>query len=274
MNTPTIKRSALYIPSHIVGRFPLTTFFLLAYLLSWWSILWSGQIAHGPMLACLIVLALTEGRAGLERWWRHFTHWRVKWYWWLVAPGIVVGYQLAALLLNLLMGTTLTSTTQFRGWHLLIQLWPLLLVGGQWEEPGWCGYALPRLQSRFAHHAYGPLLASLILGLLRGVWHLPLFALGYIPWFDVLFLSLAMQFIASWLYNRTQGSLPVVMLFHLTSNIAGAVMPLIFTSADYGLHSALFVALACLWALVIVVAEGPALGLQAPIARSSEDSLA
>jgi pimeloyl-ACP methyl ester carboxylesterase len=110
--------------------------------------------------------------------------------------------------------------------------------------------------------AYGPLIASLILGVLRGVWHLPLFAVGLIPWYDVVFLSLAMQFIASWLYNRTRGSLPVVMFFHLASNVAGVIMPLLFTGADLTAHSRLFVALACLCALVVVGVAGPALGVR------------
>src|SRR5258708_3068856 len=55
-----------------------------------------------------------------------------------------------------------------------------LLIAGMFvsslvEEPGWRGFALPRLQER-----YGPLTGSLILGLCWGLWHLPLFTIpGY-----------------------------------------------------------------------------------------------
>jgi hypothetical protein len=55
-----------------------------------------------------------------------------------------------------------------------VLLW-LLIPGlaGTWEEPGFRGYALPRLQ--FRHSA---LLASLILGVLWAFWHLPFVVTG------------------------------------------------------------------------------------------------
>jgi uncharacterized protein len=150
MNTAVAKSQPTVGLRHILGRYPLTIFFLLAYALSWWSIPFGGQIPHGPAVAAVLVLALTEGRRGLAALWRQFTHWRVAWYWYLAAPGIVVGYHLVALILNLLRDATLLESAALDGGRVLLALLPLLVLGGQWEELGWCGYALPRLQQRFA----------------------------------------------------------------------------------------------------------------------------
>jgi len=75
----------------------------------------------------------------------------------------------------------------------------LVLLGGMWEEPGWTGFALPVLQARHGSRPFGFLRASLVMGLIRAGWHLPLMLVGAIPWFDVLFFSMAVQFLVSWL---------------------------------------------------------------------------
>ena len=89
----------------------LVLFFPLAYLLSWWSILVpqaaGGILPHGPAFAALILIALTEGRAGLSVWWKRVTNWRVNWIWYLAAPAIMILFQLGGASINLFMGATL-----------------------------------------------------------------------------------------------------------------------------------------------------------------------
>lgn len=90
------------------------------------------------------------------------------------------------------------------------------------------------------------------MGAIRAVWHLPLMISGAIPWYDVVFFAMAFQFLISWLYNRTSGSLPVVMLFHLTSNVVGgAVVVPLFSGADHARFYVLFIAAAWLLALLL-----------------------
>jgi uncharacterized protein len=75
-------------------------------------------------------------------------------------------------------------------------------LGGGFEEPGWRGFALPRLQRR-----HSPLVATLLLGLLWGLWHTPLYGpLGFV-------LPLVLAFYYTWLYNRT-GSVLLCILLH------------------------------------------------------------
>jgi hypothetical protein len=221
-------------------RYAILLFFPLAYLLSWWSILvpqaQGGILPHGPAFAAFLLVALTEGRAGLSVWWKRITNGRVHWTWYLAAPAILIAFQLAAGSMNLLLGATLHPLEWSKLWPSVMML---VFLGGQWEELGWTAYALPKLQERFADR---PLLASAILGALRAIWHLPLMFSGAIPWYDVLFLSFAFQFMISWLYNRTNGSALIVILFHFTSNILGAVTHQLFSGADWTRHYILFIA--------------------------------
>jgi hypothetical protein len=244
----------------VFKRYALWLFFPLAYLLSWASVLLpqagGGILPYGPTLAALILIALTEGREGLSTWWKRVTNWRVSWIWFLVAPAILILFHLGGASINLLLGATLQPVD----WS---QVWPgvilLAFLGGQWEEPGWTAYALPKLQDRFAGR---PVLASSILGILRGLWHLPLVISGAIPWYDALFYSLAMQFAISWLDNRTNGSVPIAFLFHFTSNALFVVMRQLFTGADGTRHSILFIAVGCLLTALLVTSTGSRLGVQ------------
>lgn len=241
-------------------RYAILLFFPLTYLLSWMSVLApqanGGILPHGPALAALILIALTEGRAGLSVWWRRVTNWRVNWVWYLAAPAIMIAFQLGGGVINLIMGAALHPIEWSKLWPSVIML---LFLGGQWEEPGWTAYALPELQERFAGR---PLLASAILGALRAIWHLPLVVSGAIPWYDVVFLSFAFQFMISWLYNRTNGSALIAVLFHFTSNILGLVTRQLFTGADYTRHYILFIAVAFVITGLIVASTGLRLGMR------------
>lgn len=235
----------------IVTHRPILLFIVLAFALSWWSapVAQGSLIPHGPALAAVIVLALTEGRPGLRTFWHRLTNFRAGW-WYLIGPAVIALYLLAAFATNLLLGTTMTSSPTLPSLAILLNL---LLLGGLWEEPGWSGYALPKLQERLAAYPNGILLATLVMGFIRGLWHLPLVLSGLIPWFDALFFSLALQVIISWVYNRSGGSVPAVMVTHFASNVlTGYTMVLAFSGTGRTLYYILFIAYACLVALAIL----------------------
>jgi hypothetical protein len=234
-------------------HYAIWLFFPLAYLLSWFSILLpeanGGILPYGPALAALVLIPLTEGRAGLSLWWRRITNWRVSGVWYLAAPAIMLLFQLGGASINLLFGATLQPVAWSQVWPSLLML---VFLGGQWEEPGWTGYALPKLQVLFARQ---PLLASTVLSALRGLWHLPLVISGAIPWYDMLFFSFAMQFTISWLYNRT-ASIPIAFLFHFTSNALFVITRQLFTGTDWSRHYLLFIVVSYLFPAVLIAMTG------------------
>jgi hypothetical protein len=228
-------------------RFPL--FFLLAYLLSWWPVPVSRQgiLPQGPAVAAVIVLALTLGRPGLREFWGRLTNFRGGW-WYLAGPAILASGLVTAFVVNVLLGASASGSLQLPLEAVII----LLIFGGEWEEPGWTGYALPALQQRCAKVANGALIATLILGVFRGIWHLPLVLVGAIPWYDaVLMTPLVFQPIISWLYNKTGGSVPVVIVFHYLSNLLSVGVSPVFAGPEKDLYRILFHAFGFLAALVI-----------------------
>ena len=78
------------------------------------------------------------------------------------------------------------------------------------EEPGWRGYALPRLFS-----AMSPLPAAAVLGLIVAAWHLPLVLMGMLSFFG-LPATFGITFVYCWLFNRTGGSVLLTLVFHAT----------------------------------------------------------
>ena len=232
----------------VIARFPLTSFFTLAFLLSWlaWTPyvlggtglgllpiqvpeLWGSSQTLGllpgaflgPIGSALLVTALAEGRPGLRRWGARLIRWRFGLRWYVaVVVGVPVVYIATTLLLPGAWDTVQAPTIA-----LLLAYPPMLLAQlvttGLAEEPGWRDFALPLLQCRF-----GPLAGTLLLGVLWGAWHLPLFLTEWGGWPDVsvrqvgefMLAAIALSVVMTWLFNRTGQSLPVVMLFHCGIN--------------------------------------------------------
>jgi uncharacterized protein len=239
---------------------PVVSFFLLAYALTWG--LWLpvlllhlptiSQLSHTPTNYILpgialgvtgsafLMTALTQGKAGVLRLLRRFVLWRVGLQWYAFA---ILGIPLIEVLIGFALPGGQDALHAFSPASLL--LYPAAYAshfyfGPLWEEAGWRGFALPRLQQQ-----RGPLVGTLILGFLWGVWHLPI----YLPTdiqqagvvggllnfaFFVLF-TMALAFIFTWVFNNTQGSLLIAILLH--GSIDGTVT-YIQTLADKNLLSA------------------------------------
>jgi membrane protease YdiL (CAAX protease family) len=247
-----------------VKRHPLITFFVLACALSWWpSILYALDLSpqpivgFGPFLAALVVLAITQGKTGIVGLLRRMVRWRVAPVWYAVALLVPVAITVAATVLNVLLGAQAFSSVELGGWTGLFSMFLILLLipglGGTWEEPGWRGYALPRLQT-----GHSALFASLILGVVWAFWHLPLFIVGEIPLSDPVFI-VAWTVVFTWLFNNTNGSVLIAMLMHAMNNtISGSFFGPMFSGADSVRQAWLYAALWCAVALVVVVVAGPA----------------
>ena len=220
----------------ILRRRPLLSYFLMAYSFTWLALLpyvlsqngvgflpfHLSQLALfpalyvGPLLSGFLMTAVASGKAGLRSLLRSFILWRVGWQWYLFA---VLGIPLLRILgAVVLPGVLPTYRSSDLGSTLLLYLQTLpitFFVSGLGEEPGWRGFALPRMQQRS-----GPLLGTLILGLLWSGWHLPLFLTDWAPAGGLLTLvafivsNIAFALVITWVFNRTRGNLLIAILIH------------------------------------------------------------
>jgi membrane protease YdiL (CAAX protease family) len=246
-----------------IRRYPLITFFVLAYVLSWWpwilyalDLLPQPIVGFGPFLAAIVVLAITRGKTGVVGLLRRMVRWRVGLRWYAVALLLPVAITLAAAVFNVLLGARAPSSVELGGWTSLFSTFLLLLlvpgIGGAWEEPGWRGYALPRLQV-----GRSALFASLILWVGIVIWHLPLMIVGEVHWSDIMFL-LGFVIVFNWVFNNANGSVLILMLMHAMNNtISGSFFSPMFSGVDSVRQAWLFAALWCAVAIVVVVVYGP-----------------
>ena len=214
----------------------------------------------GPLLAALIMTWATGGSNGLKELWGRITKWRVG------STGVTFAFLspvglfvLATVVVWELSGgewPNLQRLTEINylpnlGIGALI-LW--LATFGFGEEIGWRGYALPRLQRD--HNA---LSATLILGVMWVVWHVPAFfyldtyvnlGLAVFPMFALGVLAGAI--VLTWLYNTTNGSVLMVAIWHSVFDFISA------SKASDGYIAALMSAVIMIWAVVIVIVYKPA----------------
>jgi membrane protease YdiL (CAAX protease family) len=203
-----------------VRQHRMPAFFALAYLLSWapWPLAAAGVLPEeisffpgGPLLAALVVIALADGRRGYRRLLARLVRWRVGWIWYAVALGLPVALVLVTGLVTTWFGAPAPDLAGI-AWADVALMFVIRLVdvtdGAAGEEPGWRGYALPHLQRRFS-----PLVAAGVLGVLVAGWHLPLVVLGSLSWVG-LPGTVAITFVYVWLFDHTDGSLLLALLFH------------------------------------------------------------
>jgi len=127
----------------------------------------------------------------------------------------------------------------------------VLIIGGGLEEPGWRGFAPPRLQATRT-----PLRATLLLGALWGLWHVPLYGLGAI---GPMFFAIPYTY----LYNKTRSVLLCVLL-HASFTPAQDHLVLLPKNRAEVAASLLMLATLTATAMIIILATRRRLGTDDP----------
>ncbi len=281
----------------VLARYPLVSYFLIAFAFSWLAFLPAlltyygvlslspqlvGYLAIagllGPALSGFIMTALTEGREGVGDLLRRIVLWRVGLRWYLFALlGIPVVMVLGTVILRPGALASFDISAQPFNLAYLGAFVLMVLIGGPlFEEPGWSGFAQPRLQGM-----YGPLVGGLILGVLWALWHLLGFLIpsqkltdipprGTVLDFVVFALALVgLRLVIMWVVNNTRGSVLMAILTHASWNTfySAALIGLFPTRSVLGSYLNLTIAAGAL-ALVLVVLTRGRLGYRPEAAQA------
>ena len=176
-----------------------------------------------PALVALWLTARTEGSSGARALLARAIKWDVERRWYLLA----ILYMPLTKLLVALTHRAITGAWPHFGnlpWYLIAGAIVVSTPVQSGEELGWRGYALPRLADRVRLRW-----ASVLLGLIWAVWHLPFF---YVPGIDmygqsfpVFTLSVvAISVAMAWLYARTRESVLLTMVMHSAINQTSSVV--------------------------------------------------
>jgi membrane protease YdiL (CAAX protease family) len=208
-----------------------------------WGLLWVGATftlqprwigtatiiasAFGPSLAGMTTVVLFDGLPGVKRWLNRCLFWRVGWGWYAIAALVPLGLMVFALALHAAMSGAVPPSPAVESlWLSALILGQILLLGGPLgEEFGWRGYALPALT-----HRIGWRWASLTVGSIWALWHLPLFfipgmAQANMPMALFMASTVALSVVFARLSVNTRFSVLPTIVLHWSVNAGSWAIP-------------------------------------------------
>lgn len=234
----------------------LINYFCLTFVIAW--LIWLPLVLHGvgllklspgvlelrwvfisisafsPLTAALIVLTREKGSKAIKPFLLKAVDWPVKGVW--IVASLLIPVSITATAHYISIFTRLDQLPK----SLIPETFPLplmltttlyfalvLFLGGGQEEFGWRGYAQEPMQERF-----GMVRGSALLGLIWGLWHLPLWFMPgagqiYYPFIAFVIMTTSMSAIIGWLYNAGGKKLILAILAHAASNMSIPFFPIL-----------------------------------------------
>lgn len=228
------------------GLTPIVLFFLLTFAISWgWTLivyflpvvyymqsydsvagvlatLFVGIHAFGPTLSALITKGWYEGKKGLQHYAKGLINFKVEYYWYLLVFFLPIFVYSLPVIFNLAIGNPSNHD------YFNMSLWGVTLAtvisniffAGLAEEPGWRGYALPKMNQHFK-----PIISGIAIGVIWAFWHLLFYVFGSRPWStfpQFIFTVTILSCIYTWIYLKTK-SIPLMIIFHVMHNLSNTV---------------------------------------------------
>ncbi|MEP7174158.1 MAG: type II CAAX endopeptidase family protein [Aestuariivirga sp.] len=220
----------------VLRKYPIAAFFTLTLAVTWLafipyyystdSIPW---FTFGPMVAGITMAAVTGGFAQVKSLLAATFRWKVNPIWYVAAIGLPFASQYLSVLLNPLFGSAAPAWGNIPPVMEIIPMVALLLVfsGPIGEEIGWRGFALPRLLEKYA-----ALSASLIIGAVWAIWHLPLILVNDFTAYGAL-MPVVASIVFTWVFQNSRGSVLLAILMHASYQNSVRYLGKVFTDGDH-----------------------------------------
>ena len=262
----------------LIRQFPVAAFIAITTILGWVAVAVGTAVMpinaengatamHGilifviasPSVVGVVLTAIVDGRDGLKELWSRMARWRVHPKWYLAA--LVVPFSIAGLD-YLILGTLGGPVAPINLVDQIKFMLPFAIMAPLFEEFGWRGYALPRLQRR-----HSALVSALIVGLGWALWHTAINFLGVAglhtgPMLLLLLLIVAQlnfadSVLMSWINNSTGGSMLLVILGHFSITMGNVFSPATVTTTDFIIANVTSVAVHWIVVIAIIALAGP-----------------
>lgn len=182
-----------------------------------------------PMIVGLFMAGVTGGRDALKSIGASIIRWDVNPAWYIAAIGTPFVVQFVSVLLNPLFGSAAPAWSNIPP---LMEVMPMVALyavfsGPLGEEIGWRGFALPRLLE-----SHSALAASLILGSVWAIWHLPLYLVGDFSFYGA-FMPVIAAIVFTWVFQNSKGSVLLAILMHVSHQNSVRYLGKVFTGSDH-----------------------------------------
>lgn len=192
-----------------------------------WDAVLGAVGAIGPGLSAAMLALRSGGKSSAIEFFKR--GWKLNFNLLLILPALAIMPIIGGITTGVLVLTGLENPWEFSLFgYIGVQAAPmivLLLISAVGEEYGWRGYLQKEMQT-----TWNPFKTSLLLGLIWGVWQLPLhFVSGTLqslmPVILIVLQAMALSVLFTWLYNKTGGSLLIAALFHFSMSLCGMIFP-------------------------------------------------
>ncbi len=249
-------------------RISLIWFFVILFVVSWLGALPMVLASHGHKLSTPVRLLqifmffgqglvaalfvwINEGKPGLRLLFGRLLKWKVGFHWYLIVLFLPAVINLIVRQIGSMMGYKIPSLAAPETLLISFATTFVAYFFLNTEELAWRGVALPKLQERLNPHT-----ASLIIGIIWGVFHAPIFLMkgghpaGF-PFPLYMVMVVAMSFIFTWAFNGSGGSLLIAHLLHQSVNTWAEVLPSYPKAVDSNIPAIFSAAFLVIWAIVV-----------------------